>query len=144
QGAVFAFLGARDWTPQTLEVIRGALRDRSTDVRYDASRVLARALRDKAGEDVIDVLEAMLHDKSLRIYRRTDASSRGSSESSSGGSTVQPVIGGDGRYLAADSLAEIGRPGNRAKIVTTLREMTKSDDENIRKSAVKALKEIGE
>ncbi len=146
QNCVWAFLNCDDLTgvDRAVAVLRKALKDPHLGVRYDAARCLARALTVKAGEDVIDVLDRMLHDTTIRVYNQTNTNVKGGSESSSGQSSVKPDLGGDGRFMAAQALGFIGAPARRDRIIKTLKEMTASKEELIRDHAVMALKSIGE
>ncbi len=145
QRCVWAFLSCDDLASRerAVAVLRKAVKDPFKIIRYDAARCLARALTAKAGDDVIDTLDEMLHDPEVKVYNQTNTNVKGGSESSSGQSSVMPDLGGDGRFMAAQALGFIGAPANRARIVKTLKEMTTSRDERIRDYAVKALKNIG-
>ncbi len=143
--SAWAFLNADDLEkiPGAVDALRKALKDSHSGVRYDAARCLARGLGPKAGEDVIDVLDTMLHDPKIKVYYKTDASVKGGSESSGGQSSVTPDVGGDARFMAAQALGFIGPAAKRDRIVKTLKEMTTSKDPEIRDHATKALARIG-
>src|SRR5262249_3283050 len=75
-----------------VEALTAALNDRAT--RYDAARALARALQRDAPKKVIDVLEAMLNDPTVKVYLGANADVRGGSESAGGQSAVREALGG--------------------------------------------------
>jgi HEAT repeat protein len=144
--SVWAFLNCDDLAgrDRAVSVLRKALKDSHKGTRYDAARCLAHGLNEKAGEDVIDTLDEMLHDPSIKIYNQTNTNVKGGSESSSGTSSVNADLGGDARFMAAQALGFIGPPARRAKIIKTLKEMTTSKNELSREHATKALQKIGE
>src|SRR6266542_3356314 len=89
-----------------LEVLKK--KDELPPIRYEAARALARGLGAKAPDDVLATLVEMLRDKSIRVYRQTNADVKGGSESSGGQSKPRAEDGGDGRCLAALALSFIG------------------------------------
>src|SRR5262249_2250546 len=84
--------------------------DRETQIlRYSIAQCLAMRLRGNAPEAVIDVLVAMLTDPGLRVYNQTDAKvNRSGAEAQNGQATVTVNLAGDGRYIGALALGEIG------------------------------------
>ena len=115
-------------------------------IRYDAARALAKALNRQAPNEVIDTLEEMLRDTSIKVYRATNADVKGGSESSGGQSSVRQDLGGDARFMAAHSLSFIGPPVKKRnpQIVDLLKALARSDDEMNQKYAREALQRIGE
>jgi HEAT repeat protein len=142
---VWSFLNCDDLVkiPNAVRTLRGALKDTHNGIKYDAARCLARALASDAGTDVIDALDEMLHDPKIKVYNQTNTDVKGGSETTKGGSSLAPDLGGDARYMAAQGLGFIGTSARRAHIVKTLREMTTSTDEKTRQSAEQALKNLG-
>jgi HEAT repeat protein len=142
--AVWAFLNAPNLgeMPRALKVLRKALGDPDRILRYDAARSLAHGLRAEAGKEVVDVLEKMLHDKDIKIYRAANANVRGGSESAGGQSSVKVQVEGDARFMAAQALGLVGKRAGRESILKTLKEMTASTDPLTKESAVEALKRI--
>jgi HEAT repeat protein len=117
-------------------------RDQSAMVRYDAARLLAKGLGERAPEKAIDVLLEMLQNKDLHVYNRTDAKIGSGGEASPGGADVLPNLGGDARYMAAEALGSLGSKARRPEVLKALREAAKSTDAKLQEEARKALKSI--
>jgi HEAT repeat protein len=111
--------------------------------RYDAARLLAQGLGERAPDKVIDVLLQMLRNEELKVYNRTDAKIGSGGEASAGGSDVRPNLGGDARYMAATALGYLGTKARKDEVLRALREAAKSTDGKLRQTAEKALKDIG-
>ena len=138
--AVWAFLNADiQRLPGVVDALLACLKDSNKSLAYDAARGLAKALKQDAPKAVIDTLETMLDDPSIKIYYKTNADVKGGSESSGGQSNVSAVIGGDGRFMAAQALASIGPAANRPGILKMLKELKNSPDKRVREECAKAL-----
>src|SRR5262249_16611868 len=111
--------------------------------RYDAARLLAQGLGERAPDKVIDVLLQMLRNEELKVYNRTDATIGSGGEASAGGSDVRANLGGDARYMAATALGYLGAKARKDEVLRALREAAKSTDSKLRQTAEKALKDIG-
>jgi HEAT repeat protein len=141
--AVWAFLNAdMKSMPGVIEAVTGCLKDPNKALSYDAARGLARALGADSPPAVIDVLERMLNDTSVKVYYQTNAEVKGGSESSGGQSNVRANIGGDGRFMAAQALAFIGPKANRPSIIKDLKALAQSPEKRCREEADKALKAL--
>lgn len=157
QRAIWAFLDLDDL--RRMRGVEGALLDILTGkdtslqgkdpgrvkmVRYDAARTLAQTLRHRSPDVVIDTLERMLRDTEIRVYNQSRADVQGASESAGGRSKVERDLGGDARFMAAFSLAQIGRPARRPGIVEGLKQLVDSPDPTTRRHARDALRSIGQ
>jgi HEAT repeat protein len=112
-------------------------------VRYDAARCLALRLGPRSPDRAVDVLLEMLNDKNIRIYNRTDAKVSGGVEGQGGDTRVNPNLGGDARFLAAQALARIGKPkADRPAIIEALKDAAQSPDQRCRDESTKALAAI--
>ena len=130
------------------EVLTALLSDETLQqhllVRYDAARVLAVNLRDKAPAKAVDVLLHMLTNKELKIYHGTDASVTNiGAEGTKGASKIDPNVSGDARFLAAIALGQMGTRANRKDVIKALKDAETDKDERLRQEAEKALKAIG-
>ncbi len=112
-------------------------------VRYDAARVLAFRLHDKAPAKAVSVLEAMLNDTDLHVYKGTDPTLNKGNEAVKSGTGAKVNLGDDARYMAAQALAEIAGPGKREDALKVLRKAAESTDPIQKKVADDALKELG-
>jgi HEAT repeat protein len=114
-------------------------------VRYDAARILAHALQEKAPDKTADVLLELLKDKTLVIYNRTDAKVEGAdNEANRGKVNVAQNLGGDARYMAAEALSYLGdKARKRPDVIEALKEATKDKDPALKRAATNALKELG-
>jgi HEAT repeat protein len=116
-------------------------------VRYDAARVLARRLEGRAPDKTSDLLVEMIRDKSLLIYRGTDATIKGTgTERGSGESGTREVANDDARYMAADALAFLGAKARaNPEVAKALREAAEDKSTKLAESAKRAMKilEIG-
>jgi HEAT repeat protein len=148
--AIWVFLNAEslDGLEGAKEVLLEVLKRKGEEplIRYEAARSLARAFGPEAPDEVIDTLEQMLRDKSLRVYRQTNADVKGGSESSGGQSRPKEDFDGDGRCLAAHALAFIGPRAKKGhpKIVGLLKELAKSEDPMSQQFAKLALDKLRE
>jgi HEAT repeat protein len=116
----------------------------NTVARYDAARVLARGLGERAPDKVADVLVEMMQDDDLFIYLGTSATIKGTgTERGSGESGTRAARGADGRFMGALSLAHLGaRASGRPEIVKALREAAKDKSASLAKAAKETLKEL--
>ena len=91
-------------------------------------------------------LVAMLRERSIRVYRQTNADVTGGSESSGRQSKPREDVEGDGRCLAAQALSFIGPPAKQGhpEIVGLLKELARSKDPLNQEYARLALDKIGE
>jgi HEAT repeat protein len=114
-------------------------------VGYDAARLLAHLLRERAPEQTADVLLHMLKNDSLRVYRGTEAEVQGgSSESARARSRVKANLGGDARFMAAEALGALGaRAAERDDVKKALRAAARDPEPRLRQSAEKALDRLG-
>jgi HEAT repeat protein len=90
QNAVFAFLykdGSRN-VRGLPEAVSRVLKDPSKSLRYTAARQLAYTQRQEVTDAVIEVLEEMLNDENLRIYRGTNTIVQAGTEGTTGGTTA--------------------------------------------------------
>jgi HEAT repeat protein len=113
-------------------------------VRYDAARVLAHVIQDRAAPKAVDVLVDMLNDPSLREYKGTDSTLKKGDEEKKSGTGEAEKLGDDARYMAAQALAEIARSGQRKDALSALKKAAESTDEIQKKVARDALKSIGQ
>jgi HEAT repeat protein len=118
--------------------------DRETQIlRYSIAQCLAMRLHGHAPDAVIDVLVAMLTDPSLRIYSQTDTKvNRSGAETQGGQATVTANLAGDGRYIGAMALGEIGPRANRPSVIRGLEEAAQSANKPLRDAAQEALRKI--
>ena len=110
-------------------------------MRYDSARSLAYALEAGVPDKVCDVLLDMLSNKTLKVFKGTDAGISATSDESKGGaSKVSERTEGDGRYMAAQALGWLGdKSRNNEAIVAALRKAVKDDDAKLKEFATKAL-----
>jgi HEAT repeat protein len=110
-------------------------------VRYDAARLLAFRLRERAPDKVVDTLLDMLKNRDLIVFRGTDAKVVGAgSEASAGQSAVRENQGGDGRYMAAEAIQHLGaKAKSRKDVMDALKAATTDSDKMLRDAAQKAL-----
>jgi HEAT repeat protein len=114
------------------------------DVRYDAARLLAFAMGERAPGRTADVLLEMLNDKTLLIYKGREARVEGgATEVSRGRAEVKTKSGSDARYLAAEALGLLGtKAGARRDVIRALTAATHDPDAKLREVAKDALKNI--
>jgi HEAT repeat protein len=117
-------------------------------VRYDAARLLAACLQEKAPDKTLDVLLDMLTNKDLRVFNRTDANVEGAgSEAMRSSANVQANLGGDARYMAVEALSYTGAKIKRNdKVIEALKEAAREDDPALKQlsdEAKKVLKNQG-
>jgi HEAT repeat protein len=116
-------------------------------VRYDAARLLAYSLHEKAPDKVTELLLEMLNNRTLKVYLQTDASISGTgSEASRGEAAVNQKLGDDGRYMGAQALGWLGPKSKAAKdpkVIDALRDAARDPDKKLSKVAEQALKDLG-
>jgi HEAT repeat protein len=146
---VWAIFGVRDLEKARLD---GVLSDmlKETDrpglvVRYDAARVLAFCLKERAPDLAADVLLHMLRNKDLLIYRGSGATVEGTpGEDTRGETKVRMEARGDARWMAAEALPHLGdKVRKRDDIIRALRAATTDKDAKLREEATKALRDLG-
>jgi len=117
-----------------------------SDVRvsYVAARVLARHLKDKTPEKVIQLLLDRLKttDQTSVVYRGADTRVDGAGEERANQPSVTDKTGGDARLLAAEALGWVGAAANKPEIIKTLKELTKAKDQELAQEATEALRLI--
>jgi HEAT repeat protein len=130
---------------KTLTAVLDETAREMTDVRYDSARVLAFALHEKAPDKTCDVLLEMLNNKALVVFKKTDASIKGTGdEASRGGSGTSQDKGGDARYMAAEALGWLGaKAKNNEKVVAALRAAARDKEPRLSEAARKSLKDLG-
>ena len=148
QRCIWCFFNVRDLPDDAAAVLTAILDETSESglmVRYDAARMLATYRRENAPDKAVDWLLHMLKNENLQIYRRTESKvSGGSTESSSGGTTVQQDAGGDARFLAAQALSRMGRKAaGRKDVIDELKKAAEAKDERLRTEAKMALERLG-
>ena len=111
-------------------------------LRYDAARVLALRLEDRAPDKTADVLLDMLTNRALQQFKGTNTNTSGVGSEGSGKTSVNVDQGGDARYMAAQALGWLGRKANRPDIVKALQEATLDKDANLKAKATEALLHI--
>jgi HEAT repeat protein len=113
-------------------------------VRYDAARKLAQVLTSDAPDKTADVLLEMYNNKTLLVYKGTDAQVEGAgNEAAAGKANVKENKGGDARYMAVQAMGWLGdKAKKRADVMQAIREAAKDDDAQLRKTAEKALKAL--
>jgi len=127
-------------------VLTGVLDETAADsalLRYDAARVLALRLGDKAPAKTADVLLDMLTNRALVIFNGNDTKVSGvGGEGTGGTSQVQTKQGGDARYMAAQALGWLGKKANRPDIVKALEVAAQDKDAKLSAEAKQALRAI--
>lgn len=96
----------------------------NTMLRYDCAFMLGMIWQAKAPDAALDVLSEFLRDPSIKIFDRSTTSVGGTGTETAGGRATALEVGrGDGRIMATDALAAIGKARwtNRADIVQQLR-----------------------
>lgn len=116
-----------------------------TLVRYDAARVLANKLGDRAPDRTVDVLMEMLTSRGLHVFKGTDARIEGAgNEAARGTTSVAESIGGDARYMAAQALGWLGKKASdRPEVAAALRKAAQEKDPKMRETARKSLDALG-
>ena len=131
-----------DITP-VLTAVLNETAENSTLLRYDAARVLALRLQDKAPDKTADVLLDMLTNHKLVIFNGNDTKVSGvGGEGTAGKSEVKTNQGGDARYMAAEALGWLGKKANRPDIVRALGAAAQDKDAKLSAEAKQALQEI--
>jgi HEAT repeat protein len=116
---------------RTLEALAAVLEEKGGGeealVRYDAARLLAHVLGPKAPDRTIDVLMEMLQNRTLRVFDPSAA-------------RVEPKLGGDARYMAAQALGWLkGKLKKRPDALAALKAAEKDPDPEVKKAANEAL-----
>src|SRR5262249_4672014 len=112
-------------------------------VRYDAARLLANRLRERAPDKAADVLLEMLADDRLGVFDKTDIKGGVGGEARTGTTEVQARSGGKGRFMAAQGLGWMGKKANRPDVIKALTDAAaEKDDDALNKEATKALSAI--
>ncbi len=148
QRCVFALVEMRDISQGGVDkVLTKVLDEKSEDhalVRYDAARILANTLEDRAPAKTADVLLEMLKNDTLIVYNRTDAKVEGAdNEANRGKVNVAANTGGDARYMAAVALGQLGdKAKKRPDVIQALKDATKAKDPALKKAAEYALKKL--
>jgi HEAT repeat protein len=149
QRCIWALFGLQEiervGADRVLEAVLEEKAVESTLVRYDAARLLAYQLRDRAPDRTVDVLLHMLGNTELLVFNRTDAQVTGAgTESSRGQSDVRANLGGDARYMAALALGRLGaKAAKRDDVARALRAAAKDKDARLSEDAKTALKALG-
>jgi serine/threonine protein kinase/HEAT repeat protein len=111
-------------------VLAGVLEEKAAEgllVRYDAARVLAFRLRQRAPDRTADLLLHMLQNRTLSVYK---------------GTADRPTP--DARYVAAEALGWLGdKARGRADVVAALRTAGTDANPTLRDKAQQALKTLG-
>jgi HEAT repeat protein len=134
---------------ETMRVVKRGRTDPLDELKvlvgYDAARLLAHVLRERAPEQTVDVVLHMLRNDSLRVYEGTDAEVQGSgSESARARSRVRANLGGDARFMAAQALAALGsKAAGRDDVKKALRAAAQDPDPRLRDTARRALDRLG-
>jgi HEAT repeat protein len=116
--------------------------DETLLIRYDAARVLALRLEDRAPDKTVDVLLDMLTNRKLQQFKGTSTNTTGVGTEGSGKTSVNVEQGGDARYMAAEALGWLRRKANRPDVVTALQEAAEEKDANLKGKATEALRRI--
>jgi HEAT repeat protein len=124
-------------------LLAGVLEDKAQEftlVRYDAARLLAFALGADAPERTADVLLEMLANRTLRVFNRTEATVQAGNEASAGRSAVEPNLGGDARFMAAEALGWLGKKLQARKdVLDALKAAAKDPDTKLQEAARRSL-----
>jgi HEAT repeat protein len=117
--------------------------DRTRFMRYDAARALAFNMRERAPDQAAAVLLKMLGDK-VSIYSGTGTggTNTGGEAGRHGNTTTEEKSGGDGRYMAAQALGQMGRKANKPEIIDALQKAAADPDPTLSKAAREALGRI--
>jgi HEAT repeat protein len=102
-----------------------------TLLRYDAARCLAYLMGPRAPARTADVLLHWLRNKGPKHHLGTDVQGAA-------------IVGGDARYMAAESLGWLkDSAAKRKDVIDALKEATKDKDEKLRAKATAALRSLG-
>ncbi len=112
--------------------------------RYDTARKLAWTLREEAPDKTADVLLEMLNNKTIKVYGGADVKVEDAGKTGKGDHTkVQPNLGGDARFCAAEALAWLGKKASRRKdVMVALKRAATDADPKLRQAAAAALKSL--
>lgn len=133
--------------PGAIQALAATLDEKDKEtalVRYEAARVLALRLRDKAPDRTVDVLLEMLNDKTLLVHKGIGTKVSGvGTETAQGQSEVRENSQGDGRYMAAEGLGWLGKKAaDRPEVMKTLGQFIKDPDTRLREKASQALESL--
>jgi HEAT repeat protein len=112
-------------------------------LRYESAIVLGMLQAENASDKTIDILQALLNDKDVGVYKgaQTNVKSAGS-EARNPDAGVAQNVSGDSRWMAAEALARIGKKANRPDIIKSLKEAAEASDPKVRDAAKEALRKI--
>jgi HEAT repeat protein len=150
QRSIWALFQCRDIDKFGLTpVLTGVLDEKGDEtllVRYDAARLLAWALRERAPDRTCDVLLHMINNRELRVFHGSGAAIEGIGNEGTGGtSRATANQGGDARFMAAEAMACLGDKARKNKeIMAALRKAAEDDDPTLKKHAKEALKDLAE
>jgi HEAT repeat protein len=114
-----------------------------TYVRYEAARALAHRLKEQAPDKAADLLVEMLTAKvELNAGAQTNKTNTGSEGSQQTGTSTASRSAGDGRYLAANALGDMGARAKKPKVIEALKKAEMDSNERLSKSAARALDKI--
>ncbi len=131
------------------KVLEKVLDEKSRDgalVRYDAGRAFAFTYGADSPDKAVDVLVQMLQDKTLLVYKGTDAALEGTgTEAGGAGTRTKANARDDARYMAAHALGKMGAKAKRHEnAMKALKAACKdADSPKLRKVAADALTELG-
>jgi HEAT repeat protein len=110
-------------------------------LRYEAAKVLALHLKDRAPDKTVDVLVEALADQGVRIYKGTGTKvSGGAAEARTGTTSVKESGEGDWRQVVALALGQMGPKAKRPEVLDGLKKLADdSFDPDARKAAKLAL-----
>jgi HEAT repeat protein len=136
----------RQVVPDLEPVLKETSRE-SRLVRYETAVLLGHKLGPDAPAGTREVLLENLNDRELKIYEGSGAAVSGTTPEAKGGAgTVTEKLTGDARYLPARALERIGPKAGQGdvgkKIIASLKEAAKAEDEKVREAAREALKKI--
>lgn len=113
-------------------------------VRYQCARILAQRFHDKAPDATVGVLMHMLHNRKIKIFYETRASTDGVTEASKGDTRTATRTGGDARFMAAEGLGWLGpKASSNEGVMKALRAARSDPDGMLKKFATKAYSELG-
>jgi HEAT repeat protein len=146
QRCVWSLFNWPQLDPKTTAVLTAVLDETAEDdglmVRYDAARLLAARLKERAPDKTADVLLHMLKNEHLFQFNNTEVKGGVGNEGGGGKTNVTVNQGGDARFMAAKSLGDLGKKANRADVLDALKAAAKSDDKRLSEEANKALTAI--
>lgn len=150
QQCVEALLRCRDLDRLGLTaVLAGVLQETAEEsrmVRYDAARVLAWSLGERAPDRTAEVLLDMLGNPMLRVFYGSGTAISGLPNEEKGGmSRTTSSSGGDARFMAAEALGCLGdRARRNREVMAALNKAAADPDPMLRKHARQALERLGQ